>query len=62
MAPIIKPKLSFCPGSNPAHSVSEIRNGEDVWNWSQLEIRLDPFYRSIIPQKQFIIKLMHCQQ
>ena len=36
-----KPELRFCTGSNPAHGVSEIRDGEDLWQWSQLEIRLN---------------------
>ena len=35
-----KPELRFCAGSNPARDVSEIRDGEDLWQWSQLEIRL----------------------
>ena len=51
-----KPELKFCAGSNPARGVSEIRDGEDLWQWSQLEIRLNAFSRSTIPQKQFIIK------
>ena len=25
-----KPELRFCAGSNPAHAVSEIRDGEDL--------------------------------
>ena len=25
-----KPELKFCAGSNPAHGVSEIRDGEDL--------------------------------
>ena len=25
-----KPELRFCAGSNPAHGVSEIRDGEDL--------------------------------
>ena len=25
-----KPELRFCAGSNPAHGVSEIHNGEDL--------------------------------
>ena len=25
-----KPELRFCTGSNPAHGVSEIRDGEDL--------------------------------
>ena len=31
-----------------------IRDGEDLWQWSWLEIRLNVFRRSTIPQKQFI--------
>ena len=50
-----KPELRFCAGSNPALSVSEIRDGEDLWRWSWLEIRLNTFRQSTIPQKQFII-------
>ena len=43
--------FTFCAGSNPAHGVSEIRDGEDLWQWSRLEIRLNAFRRSTIPQK-----------
>ena len=50
-----KPGLKFCAGSNPACGVSEIRDGEDLWQWSQLEIRLNNFLQLTIPQKQFII-------
>ena len=50
-----EPELRFWAGSNPARSVSEIRDGEDLWQWSRLEIRLNTFRRSTIPQKQFII-------
>ena len=50
-----KPELRFCAGSNPACSVSEIRDGEDLWQWFQLEIRLNAFRRSTIPQKKFLI-------
>ena len=35
--------------------VSEIHDGEDLWQWSRLEIRLNTFRRSTIPQKQFIV-------
>ena len=35
-----KTELRFCAGSNPAHGVSEICDGEDLWQWSRLEIRL----------------------
>ena len=47
-----KPELRFCTGSNPAHSVSEIFSGEDLWQWSQLEIRLNVFCWSTIQKKQ----------
>ena len=50
-----KPEIGFCAGSNPARGVSEIRDGEDLWQWSRLEIKLHAFRRSTIPQKQFII-------
>ena len=49
------PELRFYAGSNPAHDVLEIRNGEDLWRWSQLEIKLNAFCRSTLPQKQIII-------
>ena len=49
-----KPELRFCAGSKPALGVSEIRDGEGLWQWSRLEIRLNAF-RSTITQKQFII-------
>ena len=49
------PELKFCADSNPARGVSEIRDGEDLWQGSCLEIRLNAFLRSTIPQKQFII-------
>ena len=35
-----KPELRFSTGSNPARGVSEIRDGEDLWQWSRLEISL----------------------
>ena len=50
-----KPELKFCACSYPAHSMSEIRDGGDLWQWSLLEIRLNNFLQSTIPQKQFII-------
>ena len=50
-----KPQLRFCAGSNPARSMLEIHDGQDLWQWSRLEIRLNAFRRSTIPQKQFII-------
>ena len=48
-------ELRFCAGSNPARGMSEIRDGEDLWQWPRLEIVLNAFRRSTIPQKQFII-------
>ena len=60
----IKPELRFFYAvSNPAHDVSEIDDGEDLGQFSQLEIiRLNAFRRSTIPQKQFkiIIKKRKC--
>ena len=50
-----RPGLRSCAGLNPARGVSEIRDGEDLWQWSRLEIRLNAFRRSTILQKQFII-------
>ena len=35
----------------------EIRDGEDVWQWFGLEIRLNAFRQSTIPQKEFIINV-----
>ena len=52
-----KPELRFCAGSNLARNVSEIGDGEYLWQWSWLEIRLNTFRRSTIPQKQFIITI-----
>ena len=40
---------------HPARGVSEIRNDEDLWQWFRLEIRLDTFRLSTMPQKQLII-------
>ena len=45
-----KLELKFCAGSNPARGLSEIRDGEDLWQWSRLEIKLNAFRRSTIPQ------------
>ena len=38
-----KPELTFCAGSNPAHGVSEIWDGDDLWQWSWVKIRLNGF-------------------
>ena len=50
-----KPELRFYGVSNTAHGVSEIRDSEDLWQWSLLEISLNTFPQSTITQKQFII-------
>ena len=50
-----KPEPRFWAGSNPVRGVLEIRDGEDVWQWSWLEIKLNAFCVSTISQKQFII-------
>ena len=50
-----KLELRFCSVSCPVHGVSEIRDSEDLWQWSRLEVKLNAFRRSTIPQKQFII-------
>ena len=50
-----KPEVRFCTGLNPACDALEICNGEDLWQWSWIEIRLNAFHWSTIPQKQFII-------
>ena len=49
------PELRLYAGSNPTRSVSEIRDGGDLWQWPRLEISLRVFPRSTIPQKQFIM-------
>ena len=46
-----KPELRLCTDSNPARGVTEIRDGENLWQWS----RLNAFRRSTIPQKQCTI-------
>ena len=45
-----KPERRFCASSNPARGVSDIRDGEDLWQRSRLEITLIAFCRSTIPQ------------
>ena len=50
-----KPELLFSACSNPACGMSEICDGEDLWQLSRLEIKLHAFCRSSIAQKQFII-------
>ena len=44
-----KPQLRFCAGPNPACGIPEIHDGEDLWQWSRLEIRLNAFRLSTIP-------------
>ena len=42
----------FCASSNPVCGLSEIEN---LWQWSWLEIRLNAFRRSTMPEKIHII-------
>ena len=51
-----KLELRFCACSNPAHSVLDICNGENLWQLSQLDIRLNTSHQSTIAQKRFIIR------
>ena len=46
-----KPELMFCASSNPVHGVTQIRDNEDLWRWSRLELTLNVFRRSNTPQK-----------
>ena len=50
-----KPEIRFFASSNPAYSMLEIRDGEELWQWSRLEIKRYAFRRSTTPQKLFII-------
>ena len=45
---LIKPELRFYTGSNPAYGVSEICNGDNLWQWSRLQIKFNVFRRSTI--------------
>ena len=47
----LKPELRFCAGSNPAGGISETWDGENLWQWYRLEIRLNAPCHSTIPQK-----------
>ena len=38
-----KLELMSCPSSNPARGVLDVYNGENIWQWSQLEIRINVF-------------------
>ena len=50
-----KAELRFCAGSNLVPGVSEIRDGENLWQRSWLEIRLNAFHWLTTLPKQFII-------
>ena len=45
-----KLEFKFCASSNPARGVWEIRDAEDLWEWSHLEISLNVFRWSTIPK------------
>ena len=38
--------------------MSKIGDVKDLWHWSRLEIRLNVFFRPVIPKKQFIVIIM----
>ena len=50
-----QPELRFCASSKPACGVSEIRNGENLWQWFRLDIRLNAFRWSTIPHHQSLL-------
>ena len=50
-----KPQRRFYAGLNLASSIPEIRDGEYLWQWFLLKVRINDFRRSTTPQKQFII-------
>ena len=54
-----KPEVRICASSNPARDVFEIRDGEDLWQWSRLEIRVNTFRRSY-HKNNSIQKKMDC--
>ena len=39
-----KPEVRFCTDTNPASDVSEIRDGDDIWQSPQLKISLNTFF------------------
>ena len=45
-----KSELRFCTGSNPVRGVLEIHVGEDLRQWPRLDMRLNSFHWSTIPQ------------
>ena len=51
---LTKPELRFCAGSYLTCSITEICNGENLSQFSQLEIRLKAFRRSTISQKSLL--------
>ena len=48
----LKPGHRFFAGSNPARAVSDNRDGEDLWQWTRLEIKVTILRK----QFTFIIK------
>ena len=66
-----KPELRFCPDPNPACGALEIRNGENLWQWSRLEmakrlpsvtIPKKQFIIIIRPETYFVLKELHCKR
>ena len=54
-----KPEFKFCAGSYPAHGVSEIRDGEDLWQWSPLEIRLNALKNNSSSSSVGLLEKLH---
>ena len=50
-----KPELRLCTSSNSARCVSDICDNENLRQWSRLDLRLNAFRLSTIPQEQIII-------
>ena len=48
---LTKPKLIFYADSNTDCGVSKVSNDENIWQWFQLELRLNAFRQLTIPQK-----------
>ena len=49
-----KPGLRLSAGSSPARGVSKIQDGEDLWQCSRLEIRLNAFRQSTVTPNKII--------
>ena len=56
-------QLSLNSGSAKAQTLfTACRDGEDLWQWSPLELRLNAFCRLTIPETQFSIDLTNLEK